>query len=259
MTALPPKYVARDPLASIPTELPYEDGENMESSWHRDQMTLLIESLRVRWRGRTDYYCGGNMFIHFSAEQVRNRDFRGPDFFVVLDVDGSYERDYWAVWEEKGRYPDVIVELVSPTTADADWKVKKQIYEQTFMTKDYLLYDRETEELTAFRLSEKFRYRKLIAENGRLWCESLGCWFGPWEGPYLGSANRWIRMFEPDGSLVPIYSELAEVEKRRVEAADQRAEAEKQRAEAEKQRAEAAETEVARLKAELALLKNSTP
>jgi hypothetical protein len=28
------------------------------------------------------------MFIYFSAEQVRSRDYRGPDFFVVKGVDG---------------------------------------------------------------------------------------------------------------------------------------------------------------------------
>ena len=42
-----------------------------------------------------------------------NRDFRGPDFFVVLDVDGEVDRKSWIVWEENGRYPDVIVELMS--------------------------------------------------------------------------------------------------------------------------------------------------
>jgi len=43
-----------------------------------------------------------------------NRDFRGPDFSVALDVAGDLERQGWVVWEEEGRYSDVIVELMSP-------------------------------------------------------------------------------------------------------------------------------------------------
>lgn len=238
MTAMPPKYAARDPLSTIPTDLPSEDGENMESAWHRDQMNLLIESLRVRWRGRTDYYCGGNMFIHFSPKHVRNQDFRGPDFFAVLDVDGTREREYWAVWDEEGRYPDVIVELLSPTTAKADRTTKKFIYERTFKTMNYFLYDPTTGILEGHRLDKNFRYQPLAPEEGRLWCEALGCWLGSWEGPFLEASNTWIRMFEPDGKMVPLFSELAD---------------------AEKQRAEAAEAEIANLRAELERLKNSNP
>ena len=96
-------------------ELPTEDGVPLESNWHRIEMNLLIDSIHYHWRQRSDYFAGGNMFIYFSAEQVRNRDYRGPDFFVVTGVDGSRERGAWIVWEENGRYPNVIIEPVSYT------------------------------------------------------------------------------------------------------------------------------------------------
>jgi Uma2 family endonuclease len=248
MTALPPKF-GRDPLASIPKNLPSEDGENMESAWHRDQMNLLVENLRARWSDRTDYFCGGNMFIHFSPERARNRDFRGPDFFAVLDVDGTRERDYWAVWEEEGKYPDVILELLSPTTENEDRTTKMRIYERTFRTFEYFLYDPETQLLEGYRLNEKQRYRPIAEENGRLWCESFGCWLGHWDGPFQGQTNHWIRMFEPNGELSPIFNE----------AADQRADAEQHRADAEKRRADVMAEENARLKAELEELRKSKP
>ena len=73
--------------------------------WHRDAMYLLIELIRSVLQGRTDFFTGGNMFIHFSARGGANRDFRGPDVFLVKDVDGSRSRRYWAIWEENGRYP----------------------------------------------------------------------------------------------------------------------------------------------------------
>ena len=90
-------------------ELPTEDGEPLESSWHRSEINLLIESIRMQWRGRQDYYAGGNMFIYFNLQQARRSSYRGPDFFVALNVDGSYSRGAWVVWLEGGKYPDVIV------------------------------------------------------------------------------------------------------------------------------------------------------
>ena len=50
----------------------------------------------------------------FSGDQLRGKDFPGPDFFVVLGV-SPRERKSWVVWdEEKG--PDLIVELLSDST-----------------------------------------------------------------------------------------------------------------------------------------------
>ena len=51
------------------------DGEPLESSWHRDCATLLIEQILYFFLGRTDFYVGGNMFIYYSLAQVMNRDY----------------------------------------------------------------------------------------------------------------------------------------------------------------------------------------
>lgn len=53
------------------------------------------------------------MFVYFSTEQLRNQDFRGLDFLIVSDIDGSYTRKTWTVWQEGGHHPDTIVELLS--------------------------------------------------------------------------------------------------------------------------------------------------
>ena len=112
-----------------PTDLIFDDGELLESKRHRIAMNVLIDSLYQYWSGRSDFFAGGNMFIYYSSTQVRNRDYKGPDFFVVLDVDGKTDRQGWVVWQEQGRYPDVIVELTSPSTASVDIGEKKDIYE----------------------------------------------------------------------------------------------------------------------------------
>jgi Uma2 family endonuclease len=41
------------------------------------------------------------------------------------------------VWEEGGRYPEVIFEFLSPSTRQADRTVKKELYEQVFRTPEY--------------------------------------------------------------------------------------------------------------------------
>jgi Uma2 family endonuclease len=231
------------------TNLPETDGKNMESAWQREQITLLIHSLNDRWAERHDFYCGGNMFIYYSPIMARNIDFRGPDFFAVLDVNREPLRKYWAVWDEGDRYPDTIIELISPTTADEDRNAKMKIYERTFHTQEYYLFDPETERLEGYRLNKR-RYRPIELENGRLWCETLECWLGPWVGEYAGAAATWMRMFERDGRMILTGTELAVAE-------TQRANAETQRANAEAMARRTAEAEIARLKAELERVKSS--
>lgn len=84
----------------------------MESNWHRIQINLLVDNVRQHWRGRADFFAGGNMFIYYSLRQVRDKDYKGPDFFVVKNVDGTQKRRAWIAWEEDARLPDVIVELL---------------------------------------------------------------------------------------------------------------------------------------------------
>jgi Uma2 family endonuclease len=216
------------------SELPTEDGIPMESPWHRAQMELLIDSLAYAWRERTDYYVGGNMFIYFSLEQVRNRDYRGPDFFVVKNVDGTAERGAWIVWEEDGRYPNVIVELLSPSTAETDKTTKKELYEQTFRTPEYFGYDPTTQELFGWRLADGEYIVLEKDENGRLWSKELQFWLGLWQGKFVHLAGSWVRFFDEDGRVVPTHEEGALEE-----------------AKAEREKLIQAEAEIVRLREEL--------
>jgi Uma2 family endonuclease len=223
------------------------DGEPLESDWHVVQIHLLDELVRQLFQGRTDFFCGGNMFIYYSLRQARSVKrgrplYKGPDFFVVKDVDGTKPRKYWLVWDEDGRYPDVIVELLSPTTAEKDKGENLRLYERVFRTGEYFWYDVETRELAGFRLREG-RYVPIEPnEQGWLWSQELGAWLGVWEGVYQGRHYPWLRLYYADGTLVPTQAEAerqrAEAERQRAEEALRQVEAERQRAEAERQRAE---------------------
>ena len=220
-------------------ELPAEDGIPLETNWHRIEMNLLIDSVHYHWRDHNDYFAGGNMFIYFNLEQARRRDYRGPDFFVVKAVDGTRDRESWVVWREAGRYPDVIVELASPSTMTTDLGVKKLLYERTFHTQEYFCYDPGTTRLFGWQLTHG-RYVELQPnEHGWLWCEEIGVWLGSWQGEFQRVHARWLRFYTNAGQLVLT---LAEAEA-------QRAEQQAQRAEHEAQRAQAAEAEIERLRA----------
>ncbi|MBI4602909.1 MAG: Uma2 family endonuclease [Planctomycetes bacterium] len=191
------------------TLLPAEDGEPLESPWHRAQINLLIELVQRHWRGRTDSFAGGNMFLHYSARQARDRDYKGPDFFVVRPTDGQRPRDAWIVWEEDGRYPNLIVELLSPTTAENDLGPKKVLYERTFKTPEYFCLDRETSKLQGWRLGEPGYLPVTPDRDGRLPSRELELSIGLWAGIYQNISATWARLYDSAGTLVPTAEERA--------------------------------------------------
>ena len=235
-----------------PTDLIFDDGEPLESNRHRIAMNLLIRSLQQAWSDRNDYFVGGNMFVYYSRTQARNRDFKGPDFFVALNVDGTHSRQGWVVWDEDGRYPDVIVELMSPSTRNVDLTTKKNLYEGVFKTRDYFVFDPfDPNSLQGWRLEANFRYQPLVTnEQGWLWCETIGFWLGIWEGTIDRETAPWLRFYDQEGNLVFLPEE----------AERQKAEAERQKAEAERQRAERLAARLRELgedPEELGIIKNS--
>lgn len=44
------------------------------------------------------------------------------------------------IWEEDGKYPKVIVELLSDSTAEVDRDEKKRLYAKTFRTPEYFWF-----------------------------------------------------------------------------------------------------------------------
>ena len=74
---------------------------------------------------------------------MRRNDFRGPDFFLVLNT-SPHGRNAWVVWAEDGRTPDVVIELVSKSTAANDLGPKKEIYGTQLKVGEYFVFDPES-------------------------------------------------------------------------------------------------------------------
>jgi Uma2 family endonuclease len=251
----------------------------LESPWHRDEISLLVHLVWHWFRERHDFYAGGNMFIYWDQNTPAKS--AGPDFFFVRGVERDRPRRIWAVWQEQNRFPDTIIELLSPTTEHKDRRTNKTLYERTFRTPEYFLYDPVTQQLAGWRLQEGVYLPLMPNEMGWLWSEELGLWLGKWEGEFTSAVSgTWLRFYDARRELVPTPAETerreTETERERADRASDRADRESDRAdrechradrechradterqraeqelrakERERQRAAAAEAEVARLR-----------
>jgi len=179
----------------------WSDEPPLESDLHRLQMQLLIDCLVWLWRSRNDFYASGNLTIYYSPQQIKSQDFRGPDFFVVFGTERK-PRKSWVVWAENGQYPNVIVEIISPSTAEVDKGLKKNIYQNIFRTPEYFWFDPNGLELAGFLLVGG-QYQPLEANSqGWLWSQQLEL--------FLGVQNGQLRFFMKEGQLVPSPAEIAE-------------------------------------------------
>lgn len=241
---LPPGLDAVPPTQD---ELPYEDDWMPESNLHEMNPELLRLTLERRLAGIRDAFIAINMFVYFADDQVRAHDFRGPDFFVVLDVPQTPHKS-WVVWWEGGRGPDVVVEFLSGSTAREGKTTKLAVYRDRLRVPEYFWFDPWSGELGGVRLVANV-YQPIQPEaDGSLHCESLGLNLVVWEGAYLGLPSCWLRWATPDGALLPTPQEAEQESRARADEERVRADEERARAEAERARAEAAEREVERLR-----------
>ena len=180
----------------------YSDEPPLETELHLRQIILLFKCLEWLWRDRNDFYAAGNLTIYYSQNKRKTEDFRGPDFFVVLDTERK-TRKSWVVWDEDGKYPHVIVEILSESTANTDKDLKKKLYQDIFRTPDYYWFDPYTLEFAGFHLVDG-KYQPLAPnEQGHLWSQQLEL--------YLGIYQGLLRFFTPEGELVPTPEEVAEL------------------------------------------------
>lgn len=176
------------------------DEPEMESSLHYMQLLLLVTCLEWLWRDKTDFFIGANLTIYFSRQQLKNRDFRGPDFFLVKQTE-KRPRNAWVVWEEDGKYPNLIIELLSNSTAAVDRNLKKVLYQDRFRTPEYFWFSPETFEFAGFRLNGHEYQAIAPNQQGWRWSKELGL--------FLGVEAERLRYFTSTGDKVPTPEEAA--------------------------------------------------
>jgi Uma2 family endonuclease len=235
------------------TRFPESDGVPLETVWHWFAMHVLVESTCQHFHGRRRFFCCGNNFIYWNENDPRK--VVGPDYYLVFgcrDVPPD-ARPMWCVWVEGGLFPSLIIELTSATTARLDRTTKKKLYEKTFCTDEYMIYDHRTQKLQGWRLIDGEYVSLEPDQRGWLWSRQHGAWVGTWEGKIKSAGyGVWLRFYDKQGRVLPLAAEkaTAKAELARKRAGKERQRANEQEAQAREQRAraEAAEAEVARLR-----------
>lgn len=212
LDALPIDAIQHDLVVFPPGDL-YSDEPPLETSLHLQQLILLLQTLNWLWNDREDYFAAGNLTVYYSPNQRKDEHFRGPDFFVALNTE-KRDRRSWTIWEENGQYPNMIVELLSESTADVDRGLKKTLYANIFRTPDYFWFDPHNLEFQGFHLVDGAYQALEPNEAGHLWSQQLGL--------FLGVQDQKLRFFTPEGVLVPTPEEFATAESQRANAAQEK-------------------------------------
>ncbi|QQE63398.1 hypothetical protein GFS31_00630 [Leptolyngbya sp. BL0902] len=280
-----PADVPLPPRETWPTmyDLPSEDPEEpgLPDEFHDFQPQLLSATFRLVDVAEDRIFTAADLNLYYDI--THPRWYKRPDWFAAVGVPRFYRDDNlrlsYVTWHEQVN-PYLVVELLSPGTAEEDLRLvpatdpdapppKWQVYEQILRIPYYVVFDRYTGNLQAFRLTQT-GYRPIPLLDGRFTIPELNLGLGLWRGRFQGRVRDWLRFFDADGQwiLTPVEREREQVhqerqraeqerlraERERLQAEEerQRAEQERQRAEQERQRAESAEqqAEQARNRAE---------
>ena len=184
------------------------DEPELETDFHRDQIDLLLRLMKWYWRHQGDVYCSGNTTVYYDENQLTTRNFRGPDVFVVMGVDPR-PRKSWMIWKEGGKYPNVVFELLSPSTAKTDRTTKKTLYQDVWRLPNYFWFHPETKEFEGFRLVNN-QYQAIEANAlGHLWSDQMEL--------FVGLHDGMLRLFSRSGSLILLEEEEAQEQARQAQ------------------------------------------
>ncbi len=132
-------------LLHNPTPYPDSDGQPMtESDATRDSLLYCIEVLRLHFKGRSNVYVSGNLFIYY--EEGNPRAVLSPDLFVIFGVSNRKRRSY-KTWQEGGKVPDFVLEITSRSTQRQDEIEKPRLYAHLGV-QEYFQYDPTADYLT---------------------------------------------------------------------------------------------------------------
>jgi hypothetical protein len=120
------------------------------------------------------------------------------------------------VWQE-GKSPDVVIELMSESTAIFDKTRKKDIYQDELQVPEYFLYDPFSGELLGYRLVGGVYHPIATDAQGGLVSQKTGLRLVQWRGEYDRIAIVWLRWATLDGVLLPTKDERAEQAEQKVE------------------------------------------
>lgn len=128
-----------------PIIYPDTDGQPMtESDATRDYLLYCVEVLQLYFRGRSNVYVSGNLFVYY--EEGNPKASISPDVFVIFGVSHRKRRSY-KVWQEGGKLPSFVLEITSRSTKRQDEEEKPRLY-ASLGIQEYFQYDPTADYLT---------------------------------------------------------------------------------------------------------------
>ncbi len=110
----------RAPMYDLPSQFPREPG--LPDVFHDLQPELLSLTLQLTQYGAQERFTGTDLNLYYDPEHRLWH--KRPDWFLAVGVpllyDGTDLRDSYVAWDEKETNPSLIIELLSPGTAQQD-------------------------------------------------------------------------------------------------------------------------------------------
>jgi Uma2 family endonuclease len=221
----------RPPQETLPTmyDLPSEDPKEpgLPDEFHDFQPQLLRETFQTPNYPPDQIFVGTDLNLYYDSRHPLW--YKRPDWVAVLGVERSgLQQDLrlsYVIWQESVT-PFLMVELLSPGIEAEDLGQslreinqppgKWEVYERILRVPYYVVFDRYTHRLRAFRLVGT-QYEELSLDEPKLWFNEVQLGLGVWQGAYQAAQGQWLRWYDGSGLWIPTLAERADREHQRAE------------------------------------------
>ena len=216
---------------------PQSDGEPMaESTIQYDWIALLKWNLETLFDARPDVFVAGDNFVYPVEGNPKIR--LAPDVYVAFGRPKG-DRSSYRVWQEGNIFPQVIIEVLSPSNRPAEMQAKREFYERHGAEEYYVLEPHGEMFLEGWRRSaDKL---ELIPQD------DIVDFVSPLLGIHFITRDGTVTVYGPDGKFWKTPSGMAKISQALTDKAEARADEANERAdraiaeaEAERRKAEAA-------------------
>ena len=114
---------------------PESDSAAVESVTHEDIRAYAVRALRIRFRARPGFFAASDLGLLF--ERGNPAAVMAPDLLVAFRAGGGARPSY-KLWQEP--VPDLVMELLSPSTWQRDIEAKPGLYE-ALGVREFFLFD----------------------------------------------------------------------------------------------------------------------
>ncbi|WP_020471198.1 Uma2 family endonuclease [Zavarzinella formosa] len=117
-------------------EYPDDDGLSMsDSTLQFDWIAILKWNAEAYFAARPDVFVAGDHLIYPERGHPEIR--MAPDVYVVFGRPKTHRGSY-KLWEEEGIFPQVVIEVWSPSNTEPQMELKRQFYERHGALEYYL-------------------------------------------------------------------------------------------------------------------------